>query len=205
MRARDAVRAEQSRRISGGTEAPPPGAPGGRGGGAPHAVGQGAVWRRGGCGCALAAACAPGRDGGPAAPAAKPATVGIRTFTGQAVVDMMEKTILPGYRQKAPQHTVEWEQQTTGSGAQMIEAVTAAGAAGTPPDAFYIGSDWIAQLARGRQIRDLTAFVKAWGQDKEYYPNTVESLWGRRWFLPESPRATCTCTGWTGSGRPTSR
>lgn len=133
----------------------------------------------------LAAACGPGPGGGPAAPSTRPATVGIRTFTGQAVVDVMEKTVLPGYRQKAPRHTVQWEQQTTGSGAQMIEAVTAASAAGTPPDVFYIGSDWIAQLARGRLIKDLSALVKAWGQDKEYYPNTVEALWGRRWFLPQ--------------------
>jgi multiple sugar transport system substrate-binding protein len=142
----------------------------------------------GALGSSLVAACAVGSGvagGSRPAPAARPARIGIRTFTGQPVIDTMEKVILPGYRQAAPQHTVEWEQQTTGSGLQMIEAITAATAAGTPPDVFYIGSDWIAQLARGRQIKDLSAYVKAWGQDKEYYPNTVEALWGRRWFLPQ--------------------
>jgi ABC-type glycerol-3-phosphate transport system substrate-binding protein len=108
----------------------------------------------------------------------------VRTFTGQIVIDAMQQTLLPGYKQRAPQHTVEWEQQTTGSGAEMIEAVIAASAGGTPPDLFFIGSDWVAQLARGRVIKDLTAPIKAWGQDKDYYPNTIEALWGRRWFLP---------------------
>jgi hypothetical protein len=103
---------------------------------APHRAGvsrRAALWSPAVLGGGLAAACSPGPGNGPPAPTSRPATIGIRTFTGQAVVDMMEKTILPGYRQKAPRHTVEWEQQTTGSGAQMIEAVTAASAAGTPP------------------------------------------------------------------------
>ncbi|HEX2194236.1 MAG TPA: extracellular solute-binding protein [Candidatus Limnocylindria bacterium] len=133
----------------------------------------------------IAAACGAPPTGSVSSPSTKPAKVVIRTFAGQAIVDMMEKHLLPGYKQKAPHHTVEWEQQTTGSGAAMIEAVTAAGAAGTPPDVFYIGSDWIAQLARSRMIKDLTAYIKAWGQDREYYANTVEALWGRRWFLPQ--------------------
>ena len=136
-------------------------------------------------GGAIAAACGAQPTGGAAAPSSKPAKVVIRTFASQAERDTMEKRVLPGYRQKAPHHTVEWEQQSTGSGAAMIEAVTAGTAAGTPPDAFYIGSDWIAQLARSRMIRDLTALIKAWGQDKDYYANTVEALWGRRWFLPQ--------------------
>ena len=134
---------------------------------------------------AAAVACGAEPAGGVAAPSTKPAKVVIRTFAGQAVIDTMEKRVLPGYKQKAPHHTVEWEQQTTGSGAAMIEAVTAGTAAGTPPDVFYIGSDWIAQLARSKMIQDLTAKIKAWGQDKDYYPNTVEALWGRRWFLPQ--------------------
>ncbi len=133
----------------------------------------------------IIAACGIESAGQMAAPSAKPAKIVIRTFASQAEKDMMEKRLLPGYKQKAPHHTVEWEQQTTGSGAAMIEAITAGAAAGTPPDVFYIGSDWIAQFARSRMIRDLTAYIRAWGQEKDYYSNTVEALWGRRWFLPE--------------------
>ena len=134
MRAGAAVQAAQSRRISGGDGGGYAGPAGGAGVGRHPPWGRGRPGGAGGCGRGPRGGVRRGGpDGQPGHPAAKPARVGIRTFTGQAVVDMMEKTILPGYRQKAPQHTVEWEQQTTGSGAQMIEAVTTTSAACTPP------------------------------------------------------------------------
>src|SRR5262245_33774064 len=62
-------------------------------------------------GGALAAACGAQPAGGVAAPSSKPAKVVIRTFASQAERDSMDQRVLPGYKQKAPQHTVEWEQQ----------------------------------------------------------------------------------------------
>jgi len=131
----------------------------------------------------LAAACA-GQTGGTTSPSAKPARVAVRTFAAQAVVDLMQQKVLPGYKQKVPHHSVDWEQQSTGSGAEMIMAVTTATAGGTAPDVFHLGSDWNAQVARAKLIKDLTGYVKTWGQDKDYYPNAVAPIWGRRWFLP---------------------
>jgi multiple sugar transport system substrate-binding protein len=114
--------------------------------------------------------------------AAKPAKVVLRTQTNQYMVDILEQKLLPAYKQKVPQHTVEWERG--GLGIEMIQAVMSESAAGTSPDVFWIGSDWVAQLARGKVIKDLSGYIKTWGQDNDYYPNMVETLWNRRWFLP---------------------
>jgi multiple sugar transport system substrate-binding protein len=105
----------------------------------------------------------------------------LRTLSDQNQGTSTER-ILAAYRQKVPQHTVEWERGA--GGVSMIEAVMAGSAAGTAPDVFWIGSDFVAQLARGKIIRDLSGYIKTWGQEKDYYANTVEPLWGRRWFLP---------------------
>jgi multiple sugar transport system substrate-binding protein len=114
--------------------------------------------------------------------AAKPAKIVLRTLTTPYPVSVLDQTILPAYKQKAPQHTVDWERGAEGVG--MIEAVMAGSAAGTAPDLFWIGSDFVAQLARGKVIREIGGYVKTWNQDKDYYASTIEPLWGRRWFLP---------------------
>src|SRR5438067_339697 len=114
--------------------------------------------------------------------AAKPAKIVLRTQTNQYMVDILEQKLLPAYKQRVPQHTVEWERG--GLGIEMIQAVMAESAAGTSPDVFWIGSDWVAQMARGKVVKDLSGYIKTWGQDNDYYPNMVETLFGRRWFLP---------------------
>src|SRR5690242_2709879 len=68
--------------------------------------------------------------------AAKPAKVVLRTQTNQYMVDILEQKLLPAYKQKVPQHTVEWERG--GLGIEMIQAVMSESAAGTSPDVFWI-------------------------------------------------------------------
>src|SRR5690242_9588444 len=105
---------------------------------------------------ALVAACGGSGDASSQKPAAsaKPAKVVLRTLTTAYQVQVLEQKLLPGYRQKVPQHNVEWERG--GEGVQMIEAVMAGSAAGTAPDVFWIGSDFVAQLARAKVIREIT-------------------------------------------------
>src|SRR5689334_4812660 len=69
-----------------------------------------------------AAGCAGTGGGQPGAnTAAKPAKVVLRTLTTPYQISVLEQTILPAYKQKAPQHTVDWERGAEGVG--MIEAV----------------------------------------------------------------------------------
>jgi multiple sugar transport system substrate-binding protein len=66
----------------------------------------------------------------------------------------------------------------------LYETIAASAAAGTNPDAFWIGSDIMASLVLNRLVRDLSGHIRTWGQEKDYYAGTIEQLWGKKWFLP---------------------
>jgi multiple sugar transport system substrate-binding protein len=118
---------------------------------------------------------------GAAGQTARPAKVSARIGAGPAA-DFIAQKVVSAYRQKAPQHTVEIEQ--IAGGASIQDTLVASAAAGTSPDAFWIGSDIMPSVVLSKLALDLTGHVRSWGQEKDYYAGTVEPLWGKRWFLP---------------------
>jgi ABC-type glycerol-3-phosphate transport system substrate-binding protein len=114
-------------------------------------------------------------------PAARPAKIIARVGASPTLTSFFNGTLLPGYKAKAPQHTVEMEWIAN---APIYETIAASAAAGTNPDAFWIGSDIMPSLVLNRLVRDLSGPIRTWGQEKDYYAGTIDPLWGKKWFLP---------------------
>src|SRR5437016_2165222 len=95
-----------------------------------------AAWSAG----ALAGCAGPGSSGGTVAEptkAAKVARVVVRAGSSQPLVDLFDQKLLPAYRQRVPQHTVEMEWLPGAGAAALVETLTTAKASGTDPDAFF--------------------------------------------------------------------
>jgi multiple sugar transport system substrate-binding protein len=123
----------------------------------------------------------PGSPGPPAQPGARsdgPATVVVRNGANQAVSDFFTQQILPTYKEQAPNRTIELEWVSTGP---LVETLPVSRAAGTEPDAFWIGGNWMPSLALNKLARDLTAYVRTWGQERDYYPGTIQTTWNKKW------------------------
>jgi multiple sugar transport system substrate-binding protein len=127
--------------------------------------------------CGSQGAASPGAEG----KTARPARITARSGAGTSA-DVIQQRVIPAYQQKAPQHTVQLEQIASGEAIQ--DTLVASAAAGTSPDAFWIGSDIMPSVVLTRLARDLTPHIRGWGQEKDYYAGTIETLWGKKWFLP---------------------
>jgi len=151
-----------------------------------RAINRGALLApAGGITAGLASACgaAVGGVGGDRQPAAsaKPAKVTIRNGgTSQPVVDLFNQKFFPAYKEKFPQHTIDPEWITSGA---LVDTLAVSKAAGTEPDVFFIGGNWMPSLALNKLAKDLTAYVKTWGQEKDYFPGTIHTAWNKKWNI----------------------
>jgi multiple sugar transport system substrate-binding protein len=146
-------------------------------GGLPVAAGGGAASLLAACGAAGGTPAAP-------TPVAKTAKVLVRAGSSQPLVDLFDQKLLPAYKQQTPQHTVTMEWLPGAGAPAVVESLTTAKAAGTDPDLFFIGYNWIASLALNKLAGDMTKYVKTWAQEKDYYAGTIQPAWGKTWHLP---------------------
>src|SRR5262245_20845264 len=86
----------------------------------------------------------PGRTGqpAPATPSTRPARIVVRNIASPPVVELFSQKLFPAYQTEHPQHTVEPE-WITGSGPALVDTLSVSKAAGTEPDLFFIGGNWI--------------------------------------------------------------
>jgi multiple sugar transport system substrate-binding protein len=98
------------------------------------------------------------------------------------VVELFSQKLFPAYQTEHPQHTVEPE-WITGSGPALVDTLSVSKAAGTEPDLFFIGGNWIPSLALMKLARDITGYVRSWNQEKDYLPSTIQTLWNKKWHI----------------------
>jgi ABC-type glycerol-3-phosphate transport system substrate-binding protein len=126
-------------------------------------------------------ACAPGGAAQPA-PSTRPAKIVVRNIASPPVVELFSQKLFPAYQAEHPLHTVEPE-WITGSGPALVDTLSVSKAAGTEPDLFFIGGNWIPSLALMKLARDITGYVRSWNQEKDYLPSTIQTLWNKKWHI----------------------
>jgi multiple sugar transport system substrate-binding protein len=131
-------------------------------------------------GGAALVACGGGTTSPPAPQRAKPAKVVIRNIASQPVTDLFDQRIFPAYKDRYPQYTVEAEWISSGP---LVDTLAVSKSAGTDPDVYFIGGNWMPSLALTKLARDITGYVKSWNQEKDYYPGTIQTLWNRTWNI----------------------
>ena len=124
-------------------------------------------------------ACGTPDGAGPAAVSAKPAKIIMRNGASQPVNDFFDQKIFPVYKAKYPQHTMEAEWVTT----KLVDTLAVSKAAGTDPDLYWIGANWMSSLALQKLARDITGYIKTWNQEKDYFPGTIQTLWNKKWNI----------------------
>ncbi|HVG96280.1 MAG TPA: extracellular solute-binding protein [Chloroflexota bacterium] len=140
----------------------------------------------------LAAACAtPGTApaGGPA-PGGAPAVISTPTEIlvwlndhGPEAQIWIESELLPRFKTEQPNVTVniKWENWTG-----VAERLNAVFAADSAPDVFTGGAEWAGSLALKGQSRDISAYVRAWGEASDFVDSAIAAttMNGKNYGVP---------------------
>ena len=135
-------------------------------------LGAGAVGVAG-LGATLGSACGtPGAPAGGTAGRGAPAVISTPTEIlvwindhGPEVQQWVQSDLLPKFKTEQPNVTVniKWENWTG-----VAERLNAVFAAGSAPDVFTGGAEWAGSLAIKGQSRDISSYVKAWGEASDF-------------------------------------
>ena len=158
-------------------------------------LGAGAVGIAG-LGATLGSACGtPGAPAGGTAGRGAPAVISTPTEIlvwindhGPEVQQWVQSDLLPKFKTEQPNVTVniKWENWTG-----VAERLNAVFAAGSAPDVFTGGAEWAGSLAIKGQSRDISTYVKAWGEASDFVDSAMAAtmMGGKHYGVPVTSSA----------------
>ncbi len=102
---------------------------------------------------------------------------------GPDVQQWIQNELLPKFKQEQPRITVNIKWENWSGVAERLNAVFAAGSA---PDVFTGGAEWVGSLAIKKQSLDITSYVKSWGQAGDFTESSMAAtmMGGKHYGVP---------------------
>jgi multiple sugar transport system substrate-binding protein len=135
-------------------------------------------------------ACAPGQSAPGTGQGAAPNVIATATELhvwlndhNPEVVAWVENDLLPKFKQEQPRITVNIKWEAWGGVAERLNAMFAAGSA---PDVYTGGAEWAGSLAGKNQSLDISKYVKAWGEAKDFTDSSMAAtmVGGKNYGVP---------------------